>query len=60
MTTMQFTFKYSRFVCGQVHIFSRQFYSKRDYDEQSLAKLVRQKYGKESSLVSWEKLTIEK
>ena len=57
---MQFTFKYSRFVCGQLHIFSRQFYSKVEYDEQKLAKLVRQKYGKESSLVSWEKLTIEK
>ena len=57
---MRFVFQYERFVCGQVHIFTRQFHTRKEYDEQSLAKLVRQKYGKDAKLVSWEKQTIEK
>lgn len=56
---MRFVYTYEKFVCGKLHSFVRQFHSKREYDEQTLAKLVRQKYGKDSKLVSWEKQIIE-
>jgi len=55
-----YSFQYTRFVCGKLHEFSRQFHSKKEYDEVSLQKLVNTKWGKEAKLLKWDKQPVIK